>query len=116
MRSSIQSISEPTATVWSGAATNREKLSAWFKPFTRKMGSGSPIRSIPPSRIRRSESPASNSANLMLDEPPLIVRMLEVAGFMNDSFAIIQSERSQFRARGLVIRVLLLADFIVEYA
>ena len=28
-----------------------------------------------PSRIRRSESPASNSANLMLDEPPLMVRM-----------------------------------------
>jgi hypothetical protein len=30
----------------------REKLSAWFKPFTRKVASGSPIRSIPPSRIR----------------------------------------------------------------
>src|SRR5450830_2059958 len=39
-----------------------------------KVAFGSPIRSIPPSRILRSESPASNSANLMLDEPPFIVR------------------------------------------
>ena len=35
---------------------------AEIKPFTRKVASGSPIRSIPPSRIRPSESPASNSA------------------------------------------------------
>ena len=41
-----------------------------------------------PSRIRRSESPASNSANLMLDEPPLIVRMRGLAGFIHDSFVI----------------------------
>jgi hypothetical protein len=34
-----------------------------------------PLRSIIPSRIRCSPSPASNRANLMLDEPPLIVRM-----------------------------------------
>ena len=112
MRSSIQSISRPTAAAWSCAATNREKLSAWLKPFTRKMVSGSPIRSIPPSRIRRSESPASNSANLMLDEPPLIVRMLELAGFINDSLIITQSEQSRFRTGGLVIRVLVFTVFI----
>ena len=68
LRSSIQSIREPTATLWSGAATGREKLSAWFNPFTRKQASGSPIRSIPPASSRRSEPPASNSANLILDE------------------------------------------------
>jgi hypothetical protein len=58
-----------------------------------KVASGSPIRSIPPSRIRRSESPASNTANLMLDEPPLIVRMRGLAGFMDDYFVIPQSDR-----------------------
>jgi hypothetical protein len=41
----------------------------------------------------------------MLDEPPLMVRMRGLAGFMDDSFVILQSERSQFRARGPVIRV-----------
>jgi len=41
----------------------------------------------------------------MLDEPPLIVRMRGLLGFMDDSFVILQSERSQFRARRLVIRV-----------
>ena len=41
----------------------------------------------------------------MLDEPPLIVRMRGLAGFMNDSFVNLQSERSQFRACGPVIRV-----------
>src|SRR5664279_3412769 len=105
MRCSIQSIRAPTATVWSDAVTGREKLSAEFAPFTRRKASGSPIRSIPPSRILRSESPASNSANLMLDEPPLIVRMRALAGFMDGSFVILQSERSQLRARGPVIRV-----------
>jgi hypothetical protein len=39
------------------------------------VASGSPIPSTAPARIRRSESPASNNANLMLEEPPLIVRM-----------------------------------------
>ncbi len=42
-------------------------LSSWFAPASRF--------------IRRSESPASNSANLMLDEPPLIVRTRGLAGF-----------------------------------
>ena len=83
-----QSIRMPTASVWSGAVTDREKLSAWFKPFTRKVASGNPIRSIPPCRIRRSESAASNSANLMLDEPPLIVRMRGLAGFTDDTSGI----------------------------
>ena len=31
--------------------------------------------------------------------------MDRLAGFMDDSFVILQSERSQFRARGLVIRM-----------
>src|ERR1019366_1535258 len=41
----------------------------------------------------------------MLDEPPLMVRMRGLAGFMDHSFVILQSERSQFRACGPVIRV-----------
>ena len=98
--------------MWSCAATNREKLSALPKPFTRKMVSGSPIRSIPPSRIRRSESPASNSANLILEEPPLIVRMRELGGFINVSSIITQSEQSRFRAGGLEIHVSVLAVLI----
>src|SRR5664280_906550 len=40
----------------------------------------------------------------MLDEPPLIVRMEGLTGFMSGSF-VFQSKRSQFRARGPVIRV-----------
>ena len=91
--------------MWSGAFTNREKLSALSNPFTRKVVFGSPILSIPPSRIRRNESPASNSANLMLDEPPLIVRMCGLVGFMDNSFVILQPERNQFRAGGPVICV-----------
>ena len=41
----------------------------------------------------------------MLDEPPLIVRMHGLTGFMDHFFVVLQSERSQFCARGLVIRV-----------
>src|ERR1700735_1841819 len=41
------------------------------------------MRSIPPSNSRWAGSPASNSANLMLDEPPLIVRMRGLVGFMD---------------------------------
>src|ERR1039458_6787909 len=41
----------------------------------------------------------------MLDEPPLIVKMRALAGFMDVFFVILQSERSQFRAGGFVIRV-----------
>ena len=51
-RSSIQSMRTPTAAVWSGAVTGREKLSAGFEPFTCKVASGRPMRSIAPSRIR----------------------------------------------------------------
>jgi hypothetical protein len=68
------------------------------KPFTRNVASGRPIRSIAPSRIRRSEPPASKSANLMLDDPPLIVRMRGLAGFMDDSFVIPQSASGQLGA------------------
>src|ERR1019366_5545988 len=41
----------------------------------------------------------------MLDEPPLMVRMRGLPGFIAPFFVILQSERSQFRARGPVIRV-----------
>src|ERR1017187_4941524 len=41
----------------------------------------------------------------MLDEPPLMVRMIGSDSFMDDSFVILQSQRSQRRARGLVILV-----------
>jgi hypothetical protein len=41
----------------------------------------------------------------LLDEPPLIVRMRGSAGFMGGPFVILQSERSQLRARTPVIRV-----------
>jgi hypothetical protein len=57
-------------------------------PFTRKTALGRPIRSIAPSRIRKGGSPASNSANLMLDEPPLIVRTCGLVGFMGSSHII----------------------------
>ena len=48
---------------------------------------------------------ASNTANLMLDEPPLIVKMRGLSGFMNESSGFTQSEQGQLRAGGLVIRV-----------
>src|ERR1700692_887754 len=86
-----------------GTVTNREKLSAWFTPFTRNVASGNPIRLIVPSRIRRSESPASNRANFMLDDPPLIVRICGLVGSTDDPFAIQQSERGQFLARRTAI-------------
>jgi hypothetical protein len=41
----------------------------------------------------------------MLAEPPLIVRMRGLAGFIGNSFVIPQSKRNQFRASGAVIRV-----------
>jgi len=48
---------------------------------------------------RRSESPASNSANLMLDEPPLIVRMHGLVGFVKapSSFREVLGERLSHR-------------------
>ena len=46
----------------------------------------------------------------MLDDPPLIVRMRGLAGFMDDSLVILQSEQSQFRACGPVIRAALHMD------
>ena len=48
----------------------------------------SPSDQSRPTRIRRSESPASNSANLMLDEPPWIVRM--------QGNAVVMSQRLSF--------------------
>src|ERR1051325_3576715 len=95
----------PTAAVWFDAATGREKSASGSTHLTRNEDSGSPIRSSSPSRTRRRESPTSNSANLMLDEPPLIVRMRALAGFIADPFDWVQSQRCQFRARGPVIRV-----------
>jgi hypothetical protein len=48
------------------------------------------MRSIPPARIRLGGVPGSKSANLMLDEPPLIVRIcLLTAGMIaSPHFAI----------------------------
>jgi hypothetical protein len=62
--------------------------------------------SIPPSRVRRGDCPASNSENLMLEEPPLIVSTHGLVGFMDEFLLVLQSQRSQFRARGLAIRLL----------
>ncbi len=62
-----------------------------------------PLKLAP--RIRRSAPPTLNSANLMLDEPPLIVRTRDSAGFMAGSFVILQSERRQLRARRPVVHV-----------
>src|SRR5450756_2959066 len=70
-----------------------------------KIVPGKPMRSTFPCSNRFSGPSSRYSANLMLDEPPLIVRMSGLAGFVDDSFVILQTERSQFRARGSVIRV-----------
>src|ERR1700677_2273622 len=55
------------------------------------------MRSTFPCSPRFIGSPPWYSANLMLDEPPFIVRMF--------GLVILQSERSQFRAGGFVIGV-----------
>src|SRR5271170_1626849 len=70
----------PTAVVGSGAATRCEVLSPSVIPLTRRRTSGDPILSTPPDINLRMGSPVSNSANLMLDEPPLIVRMHVLSG------------------------------------
>lgn len=59
-------------------------------PFNRKDASCCPILLIDPFRTFSSLFPESNSANLMLDEPPLIVRMCEAVDFMVDSLAFLQ--------------------------
>jgi hypothetical protein len=41
----------------------------------------------------------------MLDEPPLMVRMHGLTGFMDGSFVTLQSERNRFCARGPVLYV-----------
>ena len=66
----------------SAAAPGREKLSAGCAPFITSSAWGSPMRSMLPSSTRRSASRVSNTANLMLDEPPLMVRMRELSGIM----------------------------------
>jgi len=72
-------ISTSTAATSSAALIGLEMWSAGSGPSTRKVACGSPIRSISPCRIRGSASLAANSPNLMLDEPPLIVRMQAVS-------------------------------------
>src|ERR1035441_7623775 len=62
-----------------------------------------PMRSTVPYSFLFSGSRAGYTANLMLEEPPLIVRMHGSAGFMLGSF-VRQSERTEFRAGGPVIR------------
>jgi hypothetical protein len=80
--------------VWSGVVTDRKTFFAWFKILTGSMVSGSPIRSIPPSRIWW------RHATLMLDEPPLIVWMRGFTGFTDASFTLLQSDLTlRFRAR-----------------
>src|SRR3989338_7197130 len=49
-----------------------------------KTASGRPMRSILPERRRSGASAAAYSANLMLDEPPLIARTHALAAFMVD--------------------------------
>jgi hypothetical protein len=46
------------------------------------------LSSLP--RIRWSEPPTSNNANLMLDDPPLMVRIHGLACFTDDAFVILQ--------------------------
>ena len=82
----MKSNSAETAAAWPGATTARENVSAAVAPATRNVALGDAMRSIAPSRILCGELPTSNSANLMLDEPPLMARMREVAGSKDDSF------------------------------
>src|ERR1019366_4982721 len=63
-----------------------------------------PMRSTVPYSFLFNGLRAWYTANLMLEDPPLIVRMHGSAGFMLGSF-VRQSERSEFRAGGPVIRV-----------
>ncbi|MEO8655411.1 MAG: hypothetical protein ABI409_14895 [Ramlibacter sp.] len=51
-----------------------------------------------------SEPAASNSANLMLDEPPLIVRMRGLVGFIDHTCFMPQSEQGHFRAHRCCLR------------
>src|SRR5580704_7626033 len=74
-RSRIQSMSALTAAWWSGAVIEREKLSVGFWPLTVKVDCGWPMDSILPERMRGRVGPASKRANLMLEEPPLMVRI-----------------------------------------
>ncbi len=67
-------MSKATAIAWSAIISWLEKVSAADASRTTNLASEWPIRSILPSMIRRNEL-ASNNANLMLDEPQLIVRM-----------------------------------------
>src|SRR5208282_1002609 len=62
-------------------------------------------RSTFPYRPRFSGSSMWLSANLILDEPPLMVRMLGLAGFMGVFDSGPQSQRSQFCGSGFVICV-----------
>jgi hypothetical protein len=55
-------------------------------PFERNMASGSPILSITLTNTCPSTPPVSNSATLILDEPPLIVRMCGSAGSFMGAF------------------------------
>src|SRR5664280_1405941 len=62
-----------------------------------------PMRSTVPYSFLFSGSRTGYTANMMIEEPPLIVRMHGSACFMLDSF-VRQSERTEFRAGGPGIR------------
>src|SRR4029079_941395 len=66
---------------WSGADTARVTLSSRRGPSVTSMLADMPMRSTLPFTCRRSEPSVSNNANLMLDEPPLMVRTRESAIF-----------------------------------
>ena len=84
---SSQSSRTPTAVRWSAAARRRETCGVPAGSLTIRFVPLRPMRSIFPSSRRRSVSPASYSANRMLDEPPLIVRI--GLGFLHGSHVLI---------------------------
>jgi hypothetical protein len=94
VRLSSQSIKESTATLGFGAPSGREDVSALPMPSTRKDASGLPIHSTAPFRINRRPSPATNRANVMVNDPPLMVRIDGSAGFMGVSY---QFSRQEYR-------------------
>ena len=79
----------------------REKLSAWFKPLTANVAPGSPIRSIPPSRIRRSELASLKQCEFDARRAAIDRQDPRVSWLHGRHLSLMQSERSQFRACGL---------------
>jgi len=104
LRSSIQSIRMPTATVCPAPSPTAKRC----PPGPRF----SPARWPPGVQSAQSRPPEPDGASPRLEQRELDARRAAIdrqdawlAGVMDDSFVILQSERSQFRARGPVIRV-----------